>query len=84
MSEDNRVYNPDGKEIIAKDNEVSILRKSEPDKAYFNCHTDITLPYDEIKEIAVYNEDGHRIPIVQDGRFVLEGTLDLNKAFDLD
>ena len=44
MSEDNRVYNPDGKEIIAKDNEVSILRKSEPDKAYFNCHTDITYP----------------------------------------
>lgn len=84
MSEDNRVYNPDGKEIIAKDNEVSILRKSEPEKAYFNCHTDITLPYDEIKEIAVYNEDGHRIPIVQDGRFVLEGTRDLNKAFDLD
>ncbi len=84
MSEDNKVYNPDGKEIIAKDNEVSILRKSEPEKAYFNCHTDITLPYDEIKEIAVYNEDGHRIPIVQDGRFVLEGTRDLNKAFDLD
>lgn len=82
MSEDNKVYNPDGKEIIARDNEISILRKSQPEKAYFNCHTDVTLPYDEIKEIAVYKEDGNKIPIIQEGRFVLEGTLDLNKAFD--
>ena len=29
-SEERRVYNPDGKEIIAKDNEVSILRKEHP------------------------------------------------------
>ncbi|MBP1756351.1 MAG: transporter related, partial [Firmicutes bacterium] len=37
----------------ARDNEVSILRKTDPMKAYFNCHTDITLPYDEIREIVV-------------------------------
>ena len=36
-SEDVAVYNPDGKEIISRDNEVSLLRKTEPDKAYFNC-----------------------------------------------
>ena len=81
MSEEIAVFNPDGKEIVARDNEISILRKSEPSKAYFNCHTDITLPYDEIKEIAVVKNDGSRIPIIQNARFVLEGTTELNEAF---
>ena len=40
-SEDTKVYNPDGRENVAKDNEVSILRKEDISKAYFNCHTDI-------------------------------------------
>lgn len=83
MSEEHKVYNPDGKEIVARDNEISLLRKSDPARAYFNCHTDITLPYDEIKEIAVYKKDGTSIPIIQNARFVLEGTLVLNEAFDL-
>jgi leucyl aminopeptidase (aminopeptidase T) len=82
MSEETAVYNPDGKEIVARDNEISVLRKTEPSKAYFNCHTDITLPYDEIKEIAVIKKDGTRIPIIQNARFVLEGTTQLNEAFD--
>lgn len=82
MSEDVKVYNPDGKEIVARENEISFLRKSEPAKAYFNCHTDITLPYDEIEEISVCLADGTVIPIIQDTRFVLEGTLTLNEAFD--
>jgi leucyl aminopeptidase (aminopeptidase T) len=81
-SEDTKVYNPDGREIIAKDNEVSILRKEDISKAYFNCHTDITIPYDELKEIAVVTADGERISIIQDGRFVLEGCEELNKPFD--
>ena len=76
------MFNPDGKEIIARDNEISILRKTEPSKAYFHCHTDITLPYDEIKEISVVKKDGSRIPIILDARFVLEGTQALNEAFD--
>ena len=83
MSEETKTYNPDGKEIIARDNEISLLRKTEPSKAYFNCHTDITLPYDEIKEITVYKKDGTAIPIIKDARFVLEGTQELNKAFDI-
>ena len=83
MSEETPVYNPDGKEIVARDNEVSILRKTDPLKAYFNCHTDITLPYDEIREIAVVQKDGTRIPIIQNSRFVLEGTTELNEAFDM-
>ena len=47
-AEDVKVYNPDGKEIIARDNSISILRKEDPSKAYFQCHTDITIPYDDI------------------------------------
>ncbi len=82
MREDTAVFNPDGKETVARDNEISLLRKTEPSKAYFNCHTDITLPYDEIKEIAVVRKDGSRIPIIQDARFVLAGTEQLNEALD--
>lgn len=82
MSEDNRVYNPDGKEIVAKDNECSILRKTEIEKAYFNCHTDITIPYDELGEISVYNKNGDKTVIIKDGRFVLSGTEKLNEVLD--
>ena len=81
-SEENRVYNPNGKEIVAKDNSVSILRKEDVTKAYFNCHTDITIPYDELGEISVVMADGTRIPILLDGKFVLAGTGVLNEAFD--
>ncbi len=80
--EDNITYNPDGKAIVARDNEVSILRKSEPEKAYFNCHTDITIPYDELAHIEVIREDGSREAIIRDGRFVLAGTEELNKPLD--
>ena len=80
-SEDNRVYNRDGKEIVAKDNSISILRKEDVSKAYFHCHTDITIPYDELAEISVMTSDGTKIVILQDGRFVLEGTEPLNEAF---
>lgn len=80
--EEVRVYNPDGKEIVAKDNEVSRLRDSKPAKAYFNCHTDITIPYDELGELAAVRADGTRIPIILDGRFVLPGTEGLNEAFE--
>ena len=81
-SEENRVYNPNGKEIVAKDNSVSILRKEDVTKAYFNCHTDITIPYDELGEISVVMADGTRIPILLDGKFVLAGTGVLNEALD--
>lgn len=79
-SEDTKVYNPDGKEIIARDNEISILRKEDPGKAYFGCHTDITIPYDELQAIWVEKEDGNRIELIRDGRFVLPGTETLNES----
>lgn len=81
-SEENRVYNPNGKEIVAKDNSVSILRKEDISKAYFNCHTDITIPYDELGEISVVKTDGSRILIISDGRFVLPGTEILNEPLE--
>ena len=81
-SEENKVYNRNGKEIVAKDNSISILRKEDVSKAYFNCHTDITIPYDELAEIAVVTKDGERIMLLQDGRFVLPGTEVLNQPLD--
>ncbi|MCM1570078.1 MAG: aminopeptidase [Roseburia sp.] len=77
------VYNPDGKEVIARDNEVSLLRNIDSDKAYFNCHTDITIPYDELGELSAVRADGSRIPIIREGRFVLPGTEKLNEAFEV-
>ncbi len=81
-SEEVKVYNPDGKEITARDNECSILRKTEPEKAYFNCHTDITIPYDEIAGIWIIGKDGSRTAVIENGRFVLCGTDELNRALD--
>ena len=80
-SEDLKVYNPDGKEIVAKENSVSVLRKTEPGKAYYNCHTDITIPYDELSLIEIVKEDNTTEKIIVDGRFVLPGTEELNEAF---
>lgn len=80
-SEEVKVYNPDGKEIIARDNEISLLRTEDQGKAYFNCHTDITIPYDELGELSVVSADGTVVPIIREGRFVLDGCEELNKAF---
>lgn len=81
-SEDVKVYNEDGKEIVARDNSVSILRKTDPSKAYFGCHTDITIPYDELGSIIAYDDQGNSYPIIIEGRFVLEGCEALNEPFD--
>ena len=77
-SEEVRLFNPDGKEIIAKDNECSIKRKEDSHKAYFNCHTDITIPYDELGRITVIRRDGTMEDIIVNGRFVVPGTETLN------
>lgn len=78
-AEDVKVYNPDGKEIVARDNEVAALRSVNPSKAYFNCHTDITIPYDELAELTAVKKDGGRIAIIKNGKFVLPGTEELNE-----
>ncbi|MBQ8245979.1 MAG: aminopeptidase [Lachnospiraceae bacterium] len=79
--EDVKVYNPDGKEIIARENDYSLLRHTEPKKAYFNCHTDITIPYDEIGLLEAVRPDGIGMKIIENGRFVLEGCENLNAPF---
>lgn len=81
-AEDVKVYNSDGKEIIARDNSISILRKEDPSKAYFQCHTDITIPYDELGSIVVVAKDGTETEIIRDGRFVLPGTEILNEPLN--
>lgn len=80
--EDKAVFNPDGKEIIARDNSVSLLRKTDISKAYFGCHTDITVPYDELGKISAVRPDGSEILLLENGRFVLPGTEELNQPLD--
>ena len=80
--EDNMTYNPDGKAIVARDNSVSAQRKTDLSKAYFNCHTDITIPYDELGAITVIRKDGTAEDIIRDGKFVVPGTESLNEQLE--
>lgn len=80
--EDLCTYNPDGKEMKCKENDYSMLRSTDSTHAYFNCHTDITIPYNELGDIIVHRSDGSSIKIIENGRFVLKGTEELNKALE--
>ncbi len=78
--EDAKTYNPDGKEIIAKGNSYT---ECEPDKrTYFSCHTDITIPYDELGGIYAVTGTGELIPVIENCLFVLEGTEELNRYLE--
>ena len=79
--EDVLTYNPDGKAIVARYNSVSAKRNEDPLKAYFGCHTDITIPYDELDKLSVISGD-ETTDIISEGRFVLKGTESLNDPFD--
>ncbi len=81
-TEDCPEYNPDGKECVARDNEISILRKTDPGKAYFGCHTDITIPYEELDSIRVVDHEGNGVYLIKNGRFALPGTEELNIPLD--
>ena len=80
--EDCPMFNPDGKEIVAKENESSVRRNEDPCAAYFSCHTDITIPYSELDRIEAVHEDGTKTAIIAGGRFVLPGTEKLNEPLD--
>lgn len=82
-SEDHKVYNLDGKEIVARENEMSRLRHTDMEHAYFNVHTDITIPYDEIGAITACFADGQEVDIIKNGRFCLKGTEALNDALNI-
>ncbi|MBQ9989589.1 MAG: leucyl aminopeptidase, partial [Lachnospiraceae bacterium] len=80
--EEKATYNPDGRQIMAKENECSAKRRENPGEAYFNCHTDITIPYDELGLLAAMEAGGTNHPIIEKGRFVLKTCEELNKPFD--
>ena len=82
--EDMLTYNADGKIIVARENEISAKRNEDMTKAYFNCHTDITIPYDEIAELTAVCENRVEKPIILGGRFVLNGCEELNKPLEND
>lgn len=67
-----RVFNPDGKEMMAKEN----------GEEYSYCHTDITIPYNELGSLSGVFANGDEVEIIHNGRFVLEGTEKLNEAFN--
>lgn len=81
-AEDTAVYNPDGKEIMPRDNELTLIRKEDESAAYFNCHTDITIPYDELDAITAILPGGREIDVIRDGKFVVPGTEELNKPLE--
>ncbi len=80
--EEKATYNPDGKRIMAKENECSMKRHESLEEAYFHCHTDITIPYDELGILAAVLPRGEKKEIIRQGRFVLPECEELNKAFD--
>ncbi|MBR4413498.1 MAG: aminopeptidase [Lachnospiraceae bacterium] len=63
-----KVYNPDGKEMIAKEN----------GEAYTYCHTDVTIPYDELGLLEAVDYEGNAVKLIENGRFVLRGCEELN------
>ncbi|MHA2298750.1 MAG: aminopeptidase [Candidatus Hodarchaeales archaeon] len=79
-SEDVKRHNQfNGKEIVATDNEKSILRKTNMIEAYTNKHSDITMAFDSIDFITAVKSNGERVAIIKDGKFVLDGTQLLNE-----
>ena len=78
-SEDVRIFNPDGREIISKDNEYTLKRKSDADFRYFECHTDVTIPYDELDSIIAIDQEGREYPVIENGLFTVAGCSELNE-----
>ena len=68
--------------MIARDEWISILRREMWRKRIWMPH-DITIPYEELELLEAVKENGETIPIIADGRFVLEGTEELNKPLKM-
>ncbi len=68
----------DKKEVTARANERTARRDEMPDCYYFN-HVDITLPFGQIDRLYGVTEDGRRVMLIENGRFVLDGTDELNR-----
>ncbi|MBD3277069.1 MAG: leucyl aminopeptidase, partial [Candidatus Aegiribacteria sp.] len=76
--EDHPVKNPDGREVIARDNEMTLARKEDPDSAYTEAHTDISLPYHMIEHIKAITPEGGETWIIRNGEFEPDSLSDLN------
>lgn len=75
--EETRVLNPlSGKEMVAKDNEWT-QQRLQGKSPYFHTHTDITIPCSALESLVAVHPT-HRIDIIREGQFVLEGTELLN------
>ncbi len=64
LAEEQPDDNPDGKEVIARANEVSAKRKEDPSKAYFGCHTDITIRTANCSRLRSKQTE-RRIPLIE-------------------
>ena len=42
-------------------------------KAYFHCHTDITIPYEELEEISVVTKEGKHIILIEGWKICTAG-----------
>jgi hypothetical protein len=70
-----------GKYMVAKENERSLLRSEDIEKAYTGRHTDISILYDSLELVTGYTKTGEKIDVIKGGRFILHGTEELNEAF---
>jgi len=78
--EDSPVFNIyGGKEMIARDNEITHKRDSNPD-CYVNFHTDITIPFNEMGLfVGIDRTTKEEHVIIKDGRFIPDVAQKLNE-----
>lgn len=77
-----KVYNPDGKEIVARRERDFRLPKRRSGQGVFNCTQTHPFPYEELGELYGVRADGSKIVIISNGKFVLPGTEELNRALE--
>lgn len=80
--EDQAVRNPDGREVVARDNEKTLTRDQDPEGAYTHTHIDISIPYHMIGHITARYPDGSSRDIIRKGRFAPEELEELNVPID--
>ncbi|OPL19715.1 MAG: hypothetical protein AVO35_01710 [Candidatus Aegiribacteria sp. MLS_C] len=80
--EDQVVRNPDGREVLARENEMSAARDEDPENAYTNTHIDISIPFHMIGAITARFPDGGALDVIRNGRFVPGELQELNGPID--
>ena len=71
----------DHKQMCARENERPARRHEDLD-VYYNVHTDITLPYEQLAALIGVRPDDTEVAIIREGRFVLPGTEALNEPLE--